>query len=283
MKKFLFRLVMLLIVTFAVQFITYAVLKLILDKSQFRFSRYFASPEHKFFVLGNSRAVNSVNEKFANDSLQMDIINLGFNGMPYRYTLAMLDDVNSKNTNAVIFFEITCLKTDDFDDSYSFYAANSKYVKDQYASTEYYWPTLLRLNNELFLRNIYYMRKSDKDWVNRTIITKNIIKQIGKDKPLQIFEHVNDFHSRLALLQQKCAARGNKLVFFLGPYYPKYLSKLLDYQTTVDYLHQNKKTYTFIDLNTIPLADQMFADRLHTNINGANVLTKSLLSVYKPN
>lgn len=282
MKKFLCNFIISLTTVIFVQYVVYTAFKKILDKkSQFRMTRYFRAPIHKYFVLGNSRAVNSINEKYANEVLKVDIINLSFNGEPYKNVLSMLDDVNSKNSNSVILFEITCINNDELDNSYAYYISNSKFIKKQFAGTIYSMPDLLRLNNELFLRNIYYLKKSDNDWINKTTITSNIIDQIKIDSNFKIFPNQNVFAYRLAELQKKCDNHGNKLIFFLAPYYPGYINKISDYNSTIDYMNNNKNIYKFINLNTIKLSDYMFADRVHTNDKGATLLTTNLLTLIK--
>lgn len=209
MNKFLYRLIAFIVLAFVTQYAVYMAFKYVLDKkSDFRISRYFRAPKHKYFVIGDSRGANSIDEKYATEALKIDIINLSFNGMPYKNSLDMLDQVNRDNTNSTIFFEISCLADNDFDGAYSYYSSNSDIFKKRYAETIYNLPTLLRLNNEFFLRNIYYLRKSDNDWINMGTITQNVINQISRDSSYKMFPNINEFHQRLALLQKKmCRSR----------------------------------------------------------------------------
>ena len=283
MKKFLISFLVFLLTVTCVQYIVYRVFKQVLDRnSQFRITRYFRSPNHKYFVLGNSRAVNSIDEKFATEKLKVDILNLSFNGEPYKNVLSMLDDVNSKNTNSTIFLEITCLNNDQFDNSYAYYIPNSPFIRRQFFGTIYSIPNLLRLNSELFLRNLYYLNKSDNDWVNNTTITSNFIEQIKLDSNFQVFPDQKAFSYKLDELQKRCNKYGNHLIFFLAPYYPAYIGKVIDYNRTVNYMAQNQQRYKFVDLNKVKLANYMFADRVHTNTKGAVLLTQYLLSVANP-
>lgn len=282
MRKFLYRLFVFLIAIFVAQYIIYAATKKILDKkSQFRITRYFRSPKHKYFVLGNSRGVNSINEKYANEKLKLDIINLCFNGEPYKNVLNMVDVVNNSNVNSVIFLEITCLNDNYFDTSYSYYISNSKLIKKQYAGTLYSWLSLLRLNNELFLRNIYYLKKSDNDWGNGNTITNNIINKIKADSSYTIFPDQHAFFYRLSEIQKMCDDHGNRVIFFLAPYYPGYLYKISDYNSVISYMNENSQKYKFINLNNEKLTNDMFADRIHTNTKGSILLTRDLIALSK--
>jgi hypothetical protein len=282
MKKFLVRLSIFLIVTFAAQYIFYIAIKSALDKkSQFRFTRYFRSPRHKFFVVGNSRGVNSINEKYATEKLNTDIINLSFNGEPYKNAVNLIDDINTKNRNSVIFIEITCLNNNNFDNSYSYYISNSKVLQKQFSGTIYRWVDLLRLNSELLLRNIYYLKKSDNDWINGNTISQNIINHIKTDSSFKAFPDQKLFFERLAQLQKKCDISGNNLVYFLAPYYPDYLYKITDYNTIISYMSKNSEKYSFINLNDTKLSNNMFADRIHTNYRGSILLTTNLINLSK--
>ncbi|WP_295670704.1 hypothetical protein, partial [uncultured Mucilaginibacter sp.] len=110
MKKFVYRFLILAVSIFVAQFVLYIGIKYVLDsKSKFRLTRYFRNSKHDYYILGNSRAVNSVNEKYANDSLKLDLINLGFNGERYKNIVDLLDDINSKVTHKTIFFEVSCI------------------------------------------------------------------------------------------------------------------------------------------------------------------------------
>ena len=189
----------------------------------------------------------------------------------------MLDDVNASNTQSVIYLEITCLASNDFDNSFSYYVSNSPFIKRRYSGTVYDRIGLTRLNNELFLRNIYYLGKSDNDWINTNTITPAIIREIDHAGKVELFPDKAGFAARLDTLQNKCDAHGNRLVFFLAPYYPRYLNKIADYSQVTEYMKAQAGRYTFIDLNAVPLASDMFADRVHTNINGARLLTDALL------
>ena len=277
MKKFLIRLLIIITAAYCSQYLLYASLKTILDrKSQFRLTRYFRDKQHDYFVLGNSRAVNSVNEKYANEERRKDLINLSFNGMPYNNVVDILDDVNANNRGSTIFVEITSLLNNDIDNSYSYYLSDSKFVRKTYQHTIYDNICLLRLNNELFLRNIYYLTQSDNDWINRSTISQSLIENVSKADPVTIMTNMEEFTSRLDSLRDKCDRSGNKLIYFWAPYLPEFRETISDYSAIVKILEDDSKRYNFINLNEVQLPRESFADRLHTNYSGSILLTNSL-------
>ncbi|RYZ97965.1 MAG: hypothetical protein EOP47_20475 [Sphingobacteriaceae bacterium] len=284
MKKFLIRLVIFIAVAFTGQYILYVAIKGALDKkSNFRLSRYFRDRTHNIFVLGASRAVNSINEKYANETLHLDVINLGFNGMPYANMADILDDVNSANKNAVIYIELSSLYDVEvgLDNQYAYYMSNSASIHKRFANTVYDRIALLRLNNEFFLRSIYYLKKTDNDWLNQNVISPGVISEAHRMKRFLLVKKKAEFIERLAIVQKKCDEHGNKLIYFLAPYFPEYRNKSYDFNDITDIMECNKDKYKFINLNTITLPEDMFADRVHTNYKGSIQLTDSLISISK--
>jgi len=173
--------------------------------SDFRFNRYFKNNNFDIFILGNSRAVNSVNEKQGSILSGKNVVNLSYNGMPTDNIIDLVDDINEKYTGKLIFIEISSffLKVNSTNE-YSFYMDKSKFIFSRFENTRYRYIKLLSYNNEFFLRNLYYLNRSDQD----------------------------------------CLQRNG----------------------------------TFIDLNQYSLPESYYADRVHTNSNGAVFLTQKLLN-----
>ena len=265
---------------FAQYFVFFLTNIILTKKSNFRITRYFSNPKHKYFVLGNSRAVNSVNEFYAKKSLNLDLINLSFNGMPFENIFSIYQDINSNNINSIIFIEVSSLSNNKLDNSYVYYSSQSKYISKLYPEVKYKIFPLLKFNNDLFLRNIYYLYKNDDDWINRNIINYSLIKSIKKNEKNQIINNYNLLSENIKKINNVSIKNNNKVIFFLAPYYPKYLTTLTDYNKLINYFIHDNNDLSFIDLNKIKLSDDQFADRIHTNFNGSYILTKSLLYNY---
>ena len=245
--------------------------------SDFRFNRYFKNNNFDIFILGNSRAVNSVNEKQGSILSGKNVVNLSYNGMPTDNIIDLVDDINEKYTGKLIYIEISSLfKRSNSSNEYAFYMDKSKFIFSRFNNTRYHYIKLLRYNNEFFLRNLYYLNRSDQDWSNQNVINAPILKSISKAKPFNLIDDKDQFEERIQLIQSKCDVKGNKLVYFLAPYFPTYLSKALDYGYLKSYFLQ--RNGTFIDLNQYLLPISYFADRVHTNSNGAVFLTQKLLN-----
>lgn len=244
--------------------------------SDFRFNRYFKNDNFDIFILGNSRAVNSVNERQGSILSGKKVINLAYNGMPNNNIIDFVDDINDKYTGKLIYIEISSLfERSNSSNEYSFYMDKSKFIFSRFENTRYRYIKLLSYNNEFFLRNLYYLNRSDQDWSNQNVINEPILKSIAKVKPFNLINERHQFEERIQLIQSKCDAKGNKLIYFLAPYFPTYLSKALDYDDLKKVFLKRK--LAFVDLNQYLLPVSYYADRVHTNFNGATFLTQKLL------
>ena len=278
MFKFTKKILIILLTFLLAQYFIYIFTnKFLTNKSNFRITRYFKNKKHKYFILGNSRGVNSVNESYAKKSLNIDLINLSFNGMPFKNIYSLYQDINSNNYNSTIFIEASSLSNNDIDNSYVYYSSQSPFISKLYPDLKYYILPLLKFNNELFLRNIYYLFKNDDDWVNRNTINKSLINSISiseKNKIVNNYKILTENIKKINIIAKK---NNNKIIFFLAPYYPKYLITLTDYNKLCNYFNEYNNNYLFIDLNKVKLSDEQFADRIHTNYNGSYILTKTLI------
>lgn len=278
MHKFLYKILFLLLSFFITQYFIFFVTNTFLTKkSNFRITRYFSNQKHQYFVLGNSRGVNSVNESYAKKTLHKDLINLSFNGMPFENLFSLYQDINANNNNSTIFIEVSSLSNNDIDNSYVYYSNQSNYISKLYPDIKYRILPLLKFNNELFLRNIYYLFKNDDDWINRNTINSSLINSISISEKSKIINNYNLLSENIEKINKIAIKNNNKVIYFLAPYYPKYLNTLSDYNKLCNYFINYNKVSSFIDLNKVKLTDFQFADRIHTNYNGSYILTKNLL------
>lgn len=273
MKQFLLRVFYLLLAVWVCQYLLFIAFKHTLDNhSQFRYSRFFRQPEHKYFVLGNSRAMNTVNEKLARESLGLDLINLGFNGMTANYIFPVIDEINKHNKGSEIFIEITAFDAPkDDDQDYSFFISNSESFKKIIPSKKYDVLPLLRLNSIFFLRSMYFYNKPDDHSISSRIISSETGKKVASGGVMPMITDKKAFEQMIDSIQQLCSSHGNTAHFFLAPYYPPSLKRFNDYNEITALFEQKK--YLFTDLNKSELDNNMFADRVHTNIAGANAMT----------
>ena len=275
---FLKRVIIYFLIVFISQIGFYYALNAIFSNySDFRFNRYFKNDNFDIFILGNSRAVNSVNERQGSILSGKKVINLAYNGMPNNNIIDFVDDINEKYTGKLIYIEISSLfEKSNSSNEYSFYMDKSKFIFSRFENTRYRYIKLLSYNNEFFLRNLYYLNRSYQDWSNQNVINEPILKSIAKVKPFNLINEKHQFEERIQLIQSKCDAKGNKLIYFLAPYFPTYLSKARDYDDLKKVFLKRK--LAFVDLNQYLLPVSYYADRVHTNSQGAAFLTQNLFN-----
>ena len=110
---------------------------------------------------------------------------------PFKNIISLYQDINSNNYNSTIFIEASSLSNNDIDNSYVYYSSQSPFISKLYPDLKYYILPLLKFNNELFLRNIYYLFKNDDDWVNRNTINKSLINSISISEKNKIVNNYN--------------------------------------------------------------------------------------------
>ncbi|MDA9551192.1 hypothetical protein N9R47_04510 [Flavobacteriaceae bacterium] len=267
----------------------------LIDKSGFRFSRVSKLESNEYVILGNSRGVNSVNERFCVNDLGLRVINLSYNGL----TPVLIDNIISDLNNMETFKKTTFLievsaflgweevKTTEGCKSrlvlkynevvpdillpfrHNFASVDSVYKK-LYPLNSFFH--LLNYNNEGFLRGMYYLNKTDNNWVNRKEIDQSLIEYYSNMNCIQFsFDKDN--------LDQFVNTMSNKNInfkFFMAPWHPSYKHKFVNYDMVLNII-ESQYNINVIRLDNLTLDDSAFADGMHTNIKGAKYLSKVLL------
>jgi hypothetical protein len=155
------------------------VINLIIEKSNFRFSRIFS--ENKLtnfntFFLGNSRSVSLNKITLENNS----IFNISYNSLNYHEVKKILDALEYKSLNdATIYIELTSLIYDNIECRFTIFSNLSHYNyefsdKCKYQFLLQRFLPISKVKNEIFLRILYYTfyRNEDQKWQNNYIMPK---------------------------------------------------------------------------------------------------------------
>lgn len=295
MKRFIFVVIAFFAAIFLIDKGLSQVLSTIVDKSNFRFSRVSRLDENTVVVLGNSRGVNSVNEKYCHDSLNVDLINLSYNGMTPSLIIGLSQDL-SKNTvfdNSIFLIEISSffaweeikngincnegnffLQNRDFPDFFLPFRGNFKTVDSIY---DLKYPmnsvfNLLDYNSEGLLRSIYYLRKSDNEWINNGVISSSLIDYYDHLHCIKLTFDRTGFEDLLEALKKYNV----KYRFFMAPWHESYKNKFVNYNLILN-LIKDKYRVNIVRLDNLELQSSFFADGLHTNTNIDRFLTRSLI------
>lgn len=268
MKKFLRHIAFLIIIIFATDKVLSSSLDIILKHSNFRWVNV-TKEIPQVYIVGNSRGVNSVNESLFEKELNLDILNLSYNGMSPNEIEYIL---NYTDKNKLHVFEISSFLAENVNESKGVNRFDP--IKDLRQPTTAFNKKvfqLLNFNNELTLRLIYYIFKSDKNWSNNGILTtkeaeiqeKRLLTQQYNLERLKSFL---DYLNKNGFINVK---------FYLAPMHPKYISTIENFNSfneEIDLLLGNN----FLSLANLFKDNSFYADLVHNNRKGARLIHEQL-------
>lgn len=258
------------------------ILQKLTEQSQFRYSRlYKGEAKSDILLVGNSRGLMFY-QPYIEDLTGKETFNISYNGMPMNLGRVLVEDYLERyEAPQLMILDITmCDRNNDgLIAGFNAYSSFSDRMKTLVKATN---PTvgnagmvshLYCYNGEIFQRALYYLGKSDEDWLLDRVITDDLVNTVEEcepydiDVPENIFE---DFKATVALAQSK----GVKVELVINPYYPPFAEKITnleaikkkfgeavglevhDYSSAItdvegfgDYQHLNKRgSRAFLDL-----------------------------------
>lgn len=273
MIKYLKYLFTLLIILFITDRIFVSILDLIIEKSDIRFNN-LKNESADFYVLGNSRGVNSFNEDNFEKTFNLNTLNLSYNGLSTSEIKYLISKVDSSKK---IIIEISSFlgtkesgKIENISRFNSFkHLRNNDFFND-ILKTPYF-------NNELTLRAFYYLFSSDKNWQNKKKLThEKLVFLLGKEK--ESFMHLDNYRNLKKYLEEN----NYDYLMYYAPIHPKKKQKILNWNTTNNTL-RSELGNKYIDLSDLILDDNGFADLIHTNHNSSMKINKEMYEFIKIN
>jgi hypothetical protein len=288
--KLLSRFILFLVFLSVIQFSLDSIFLNTLLRSNFRFSEIYNDSKSKKYdavCFGNSRGVNSFFTPSINN-VNSKFYNFSYNGLNIQnISTLLMDFVDSNNTSKHVFIEISTIFNSNKENSFSklnLYSSLSDRIGNGIKNSDYnlyliskYLP-LYKYNNELYYRVLYYLNKSDQNWVNEYRISQSLIDKVNKmnDFDLQLNEKdLNELNRLLAFLNSK----NIETTLYIAPYLPSYRSKISNYESNLKKIELYLNTEV-LDLSLYITEQSYFADRVHTNKKGAILITKKLLNDY---
>jgi len=261
-----------------------------LSNSTFRFSKiYYPNTvmNNDVLCLGNSRGVNSFYAPYIQRKHKIEAYNLSYNGLKMPLVNLFLKDyLEVHDQPQHVFIEVSNLFNEEKETDYSkfnLYSKKSTQLKAQIHlnNKTKSWVTqffpLYRFNSELLYRNLFYLRKSDQKWINRYKIS-NALEQSVKDMP-SFEKQINkkDIKS-LKELVVLLESRQIKAHLFIAPYLPAYLLKFKNFESILTEI-EAKLERPIIDISNLITDSKYFADRVHTNEQGAEIIADKLMEI----
>ena len=257
----------------------YILRNVILD-SEFRFSRvYNGGIDAQVLILGNSRGVNSFYAPEISEKYNISVFNLSYNGMSSELSeMIFLDYLDHNVPPKLVIIEITNVTSDNnLLPELKQYSQFSHRLKSL-IQTDYPFiakvsklSQLFTFNGEIFFRSLWYLHRSDQNWINKYQISKDAIEQEAiATKSIELIPIQRQFDALERTLYE-LQKRNIDVLLFIGPYLPIYakrITNLKDFkQETESRLGISIHDYSMViqDLNA-------FADRQHINLYGAQQL-----------
>ena len=261
------------------------------DRSDFRYSKlYTGKAKADILLVGNSRGL-PLFQPYVEEATGKITLNLSYNGLPNYLAVAfVMDYLDRYPAPEEIVYDITLCNGGNPPltigmapyanysnrvDSLIKAVCNDDLTGNYYAAwSGHKFSHLYQYDSEVFLQMLYYQNKSDKFWLMDREISQSMIDGIKEFKTLP-FDFWPSMISDLNKMVKAAEAKGSKVKFIVGPYFPGYAEKLSNLQKLID---------TTTQVTGLPVQDfskslrkkEFFADYQHPNLQGSKAYIELL-------
>ena len=288
MKKILW-IIALLVVTFAGDRLGGWILKKQVDKSQFRYSRLYTDrAQCDVLLVGNSRGLIFY-EPHIEKITDKKTLNLSYNGISIDLMNVLVQDYFEKYPapEQMIIDVSMCDRINDqlttgFN-TYSPYSKNLENLILKRGGNMAYGAQvshLFRYNSEIFQRALFYLNKTDKDWLLDRVINKNMIAAAADLEDYKIDlepDRLNRNYLPLKLKEMVTTAqsKGTEVQLVINPYYPPFAEKITNLKHFISKIESFTKLKVQ-DYSTVIQEEKAFGDYQHLNKYGAELYLNKL-------
>jgi len=235
------------------------VLKQLTEKSQFRYTRlYQGSAESDILLVGNSRGLIFY-QPYIEEITGSKTLNISYNGMPIDLAEVLVKDYLEKYPapKQMILDVSMCDRLNkSLISGFNLYTPYSPrmydliHLNDTTGAVAGKIFHLYRYNSEIFQRSMFYLNKTDEDWLLDRVINDAMVAGItdykpdtiklemgktvkGKKSKIPFFKNEEDRYvegvmEHLAATVNFAKAKGVDVQLVINPYYPPYLDKLVN-------------------------------------------------------
>lgn len=271
-------------------------LESLIDSSQFRFSRlYGGKADADVVIFGDSRAVHSFYAPGLSESFKRNVVNMGYNGFTTEMVECLINDyLNNCPPPKLIVLEVTnVFHSPDSLVNVKPYLSRSPMLSELFRRErpdDYFYTQvshLYRLNCELTLRVLYFLKKTDQTWILTRPMPPGMAQarmtttaeSSEKESPV-LDKNLAAFDRILELTRKK----GIELRCVVAPYWPDYYANSPAKQRTIKELQKRVRESSagsaaaanLWDYSTLLDQSELFADRVHTNRDGARQFQQRL-------
>jgi hypothetical protein len=267
------------------------VLGRVVERSQIRYSRlYRGGMDNDVVLAGNSRGANAFDAALLGKLSDSKCINLSYNGLATVLIEALVNDYVEHNAAPkTVVLEISNLDVEPRDciQMMRCYYPDSAALRDcakQYDYQGYvvstYVSRLYAYNNELFLRSLYYLNKSDQSWSGEgSPVLAELLKRT-KEAPRMSYPKIRQENlDALVRLVSKLKAKGIEVRLVVSPYLPEFFEKFDGFDDWLAQVRQALGGDVKIWNYTQALQDHSnFVDRLHLSKQGSQALMEKMVA-----
>ncbi len=265
-----------------------AVLDQFVQRSHFRFSEIQRSGiDADIVILGDSRGVTSINVPVVEKIAGRRTYSLCYNGMATKIGEALLADYLDHNRPPrLLIVEVTSLvEPMKLSPELKTYEGISPRLEHLYAEEH---PVaaragrifhLLRFNSELYLRALYYLRRSDQDWSNWTTISPADVEG-ARSAPAWRLDPTPENLDSLERILRLARLRNIEVRLLVGPYLPEYMTRAVNAGLFIAAVEQRAHrvdpslhVWNYAGAVAEP---RLFADVLHLNNLGTDAFMRIL-------
>lgn len=264
------------------------VLDQVVQRSHFRFSEIQRPGiDADIVIVGDSRGVSSINVPVVEKIAGRRTYSLCYNGMATKIGEALLADYLDHNRPPrLLVVEVTSLvEPMKLSPELKTYAKLSPRLGALYAEEH---PVaaragrvfhLLRFNGELYLRALYYLRRSDQDWSNWSTISQADV-QGARAAPEWRLDPTPENLDSLERIVRLARSRHIEVRLLVGPYLPEYLQRAVNAGPFIaaveERVHRVDPSLHVWNYAGAVGEPRLFADVLHLNNRGTDAFMRML-------
>jgi len=256
----------------------------VLLQSQARYSvLYRGGPPADIVAVGHSRGVNGFYAPALEKDLGLKVQNLSYNGLSMGLAEAIVRDwVDHHGKPRMLVIEVSNVgNLNDVVGELLPYWVDSERLRAIGETERPHTAAMARVshlfvfNCELFLRTLYYLRRSDQDWVNRYRMSAALLEETRRMGPFELTAQ-EDALAALQRLVTFAHEQGIALRLTVTPYLCDYLEHATNYQAWLDRIERAAGERVW-DAGCTDRDVTHFADRLHLNAEGAEAFAATLV------
>lgn len=259
----------------------------LVSESEFRISKLYSGRAHaSIVVIGNSRSVHAVHAPTLEETVCQSVMHMGYNGMPIDAIQALLRDYYELNEppDLVLIEASASNRNRTFSEVLKPFVPPQSWASNWLEGTskhdqrisQLFW--LYRFNSESFWRSLYYLGRSDQDWIIKGQQVRPAqlqgFKQAQRPATQSSREAVD--WTTLKRIAAQAKELGTKVEYFRAPIHPVLWANDIQRQPLSLGFPQHGLSY-YDGSHTLE-DNAHFADVIHSNLAGAQAFQSLLIA-----